>query len=58
MPILRSDWRELIWGDDGEVEESFLKISQKCLFRLLDANLPNAQEIDLFDAVSFYVSVS
>ena len=51
--IVRSNWGELIWGEDEEVEESFLKISQKCLVCFLDVDLPYAQEIDLFDAVRF-----
>ena len=63
MTILR-DWdswdylTDLIWGENGEVDESFLKISQKCLIRFLDVDFPDAKEIDLFDAVSFRVFVS
>ena len=56
ITILRTDWdylMELTWREDGEVEESFLKISQKCLIRFLDVDFPYAQEIDLFDLVSF-----
>ena len=58
MWILRNDWgylMELILEEDGEVAESFLKINQKCLIRLLDLDVdfPDVREIDLFDAVSF-----
>ena len=55
ITILRTDWNylmELTWREDGEVEESFLKISQKCLVRFLDVDFPYAQEIDLFNLVS------
>ena len=60
ITIIRDDWdylMEFLWREDGEVDESFLKISQKCLILLLEVDFPDAQEIDLFDYVSFCVFV-
>ena len=57
MTILRRDRSNLIWGEDGEVKESFLKISHKCLVYLLKDDFLEAREEDLFKAVCFYVFV-
>ena len=54
MTILRNNSTKLIW-ENGKVRESFRKISQKCLTRFLDFSY--AEEIYLFNAVSFYVFV-